>query len=131
MENCCDDADRWNPMYSEKTYPSVMLSTTNPNGLSSREILRCETNGLRKGTTQHCTTINIKYVSMNVKYGFQSDDWYALYTVISNFLRTVVPTLLQGLRPAVRHRLCSNKMELKHCMGNKPHSGRTRHFYCI
>jgi hypothetical protein len=84
---------------------------------------------LRQGTTQDFTNVNIIYVSMNVKYGLQSDTWYVVYTLISNFLRTIVPKLLQGLPPAVRQRLCFHKMELMHCMGNITHSGWTRQFY--
>jgi hypothetical protein len=99
------------------------LSKANPNRLGSREFLRCETNRRCQGTNQHFTNVNINYVSTNVKYGLQSDTGYAVCTMICNFLLTVVPTRLQGLPPAVRQRLCFNKMELMHCKGNKSHGG--------
>ena len=74
------------------------------------------------------TWITIMY---DVKYGLLSDTWYTVCTMIGNYLRTVVPNLIQGLPPAVRQRLCFNKMELMHCMGNMTHSDWRRQFYCI
>jgi len=67
----------------------------------------------------------------NEKYDLQSDTWCTVCTMINNCLRPVVPKLLQGLPPAVRQRLCFNKMELVHGMGNITHSGWTRKFYFI
>jgi hypothetical protein len=68
IEHWYNYADRWNPMYSEDTCPRATLSTTNPNGLGSREILRCKTNRLSQGTTKTRTHTNTNYVITNIKY---------------------------------------------------------------
>jgi hypothetical protein len=87
-------------MYSNGICSSANLSTTNPHGMGSREILRSATNLLSQGTTQDLTNININYVSMNVKYGLQSDTCNADCTMIRNCRRPVVPTRLQVLPPS-------------------------------
>jgi hypothetical protein len=133
MEHWCNHTDKWKTTYSAGTCPSATLSTTNPNDLGAREILSCVTNRLSQGTNQDFINANINYVSINVKYVLQSDTWHIACTMISSCLRTLVPKLLQSLPPAVRQKLCFNKMELMHCMGNTSitRSVWTRQFYCI
>ena len=64
MEYWCNDADRWNVMYSEEPCPSASFFVTNHNGLGVKEILRSAINRLSQGMTQDFTKVNINYVSM-------------------------------------------------------------------
>jgi len=68
MEHWYNDVDKWNPIYSEETCPIAILSTTDPNGLGSREILRCATNRLSQETTAARTKTIINYVIINLQY---------------------------------------------------------------
>jgi hypothetical protein len=122
MEQWCKDTDRWNSMYSEEIHPNATLSTTNPIAMSSREILRCAFKRLSHGTIPRFYERENQLCKYYVNYGLQYDTWHADCTMISIFLRTVVPKRLQGLPPTVRQRLFYNKSDLAHCMGNIPHT---------
>jgi hypothetical protein len=62
---------------------------------------------------------------------YSSDTRYAVCTVISKFSGNCCNEATSRSAPPVKQRLCFNKMEHLHFMGNIPQTGLTLQFYCI